>query len=69
MTGLLAAGANLAYLAATGAGQLSVVAVLTALYPAFTILLARAVLHEHWRRVQIVGLVLSGVAVALISTG
>lgn len=69
VTGVLAGAANLAFLAATGRGQLSVVAVLTSLYPAVTILLAHLLLHEHWLRVQIAGLVLSGVAVALISLG
>jgi uncharacterized membrane protein len=68
-TGVLAGGANLFYLASTGAGQLSVVAVLTSLYPAVTILLARGLLHEHWARAQVVGLGLSAVAVGLISVG
>jgi drug/metabolite transporter (DMT)-like permease len=69
ITGVLGGGANLAYLASTGAGQLSVVAVLTSLYPAVTIVLARGLLHEHWARVQVVGLSLSAVAVGLISVG
>jgi drug/metabolite transporter (DMT)-like permease len=69
ITGVLGGGANLLYLAATGKGQLSIVAVLTALYPAVTILLARGLLHEHWRRVQVVGLALSAVAIGLISVG
>jgi drug/metabolite transporter (DMT)-like permease len=61
--------ANLLYLAATGAGQLAVVAVLAALYPAVTVLLARLTLHERWSRLQIIGLVVSAVAVAAISIG
>ena len=69
ITGVLGGSANLAFLASTGAGELSVVAVLTSLYPAFTILLARILLHEHWGRLQVVGLCLSGVAVTLISVG
>jgi uncharacterized membrane protein len=69
VTGVLGGGANIAYLASTGAGQLSVVAVLTSLYPAVTILLARGLLHEHWGRAQVVGLCLSAVAVGLISVG
>jgi uncharacterized membrane protein len=69
ITGVLGGGANLLYLAATGKGQLSIVAVLTALYPAVTILLARGLLHEHWTRVQVVGLALSAVAIGLISVG
>lgn len=67
--GVLAGIANLLYLAATGAGQLAVVAVVTALYPAVTILLARLTLHERWSRLQITGLVTSAVAVAAISIG
>lgn len=67
--GLLGGVANLLYLAATGAGQLAVVAVVTALYPAVTILLARIMLHERWSRLQIIGLIISALAVAAISIG
>lgn len=67
--GVLAGVANLAYLAATGHGQLAVVAVLAGLYPAATVLLARAVLHERWGRVQAAGLVVAAAAIALISAG
>ena len=67
--GVLGGAANLLYLAATGAGQLAVVAVVTALYPAVTILLARFTLHERWSRLQIIGLIVSAVAVAAISIG
>jgi drug/metabolite transporter (DMT)-like permease len=68
-TGVLGGLANLLYLAATGAGQLAVVAVVTALYPAVTVLLARFTLHERWSRLQVAGLVASAVAVAAISMG
>lgn len=61
--------ANLFYLAATGAGQLAIVAVLTALYPAVTVLLARLTLHERWSRLQAIGLITAAVAVAAISIG
>ncbi len=67
LTGIGGGSANLLYLAATGVGQLSVVAVVTALYPAVTIVLARILLDERWARLQAVGLGLSAVAVALIS--
>lgn len=62
-------GANALYAAATGAGLLSIVAVLGSLYPVTTVLLARAILRERVRRVQEagVGLVLAGVA--LIAAG
>ncbi len=69
ITGVLGGAANLFFLAATGAGQLSVVAVITSLYPAVTILLARGLLHEHWQRAQAIGLALSAVAVCLITVG
>jgi uncharacterized membrane protein len=67
LTGVGGGCANLLYLAATGVGQLSVVAVVTALYPAVTIVLARALLDESWGRLQAVGLGLSAFAVGLIS--
>ncbi|MGI8699900.1 MAG: EamA family transporter [Nocardioidaceae bacterium] len=69
MTGILGGLATLLYLAATGRGDLSVVAVLTSLYPAVTILLARLLLREQWARIQVVGLGLSVVAICLISVG
>lgn len=68
-TGLLGGLATLLYLAAAGRGELSVVAVLTSLYPAITILLARLLLHEMWGRIQVVGLGVSAIAVVLISVG
>ena len=45
-SGLGGAGGNICFFAATGAGSLTVVAVLSALYPAVTVLLAAIVLHE-----------------------
>jgi drug/metabolite transporter (DMT)-like permease len=67
--GVLSGIAGLLYLAATGAGQLAIVAVVTALYPAVTVLLARLLLHERWSRLQTIGLAVSAVAVAAISIG
>lgn len=61
--------ANAAFLYALRAGMLSVVSVLTSLYPAGTVLLARLVLKEHTGKVQRVGLVLAAAAVALIAGG
>lgn len=72
---LVAAGAiadgigNVLFLAATRMGQLSIVAVLTSLYPAVTILLARFVLGERWNIAQWAGLLLAVVAVPLIAAG
>jgi drug/metabolite transporter (DMT)-like permease len=59
--------ANLAYVSATHRGLLALVAVLSSLYPATTVLLARAVLRERLGRQQVGGLVLAGAAVALIA--
>ena len=68
-TGILSGTANLLFLAATARGQLAIVAVLTSLYPAFTVLLARVALSEHWTRRQAAGLLTALVAVILVSTG
>jgi drug/metabolite transporter (DMT)-like permease len=65
--GILGGTANLLYLAATGVGQLAVVAVITALYPVFTILLARVVFREPWSRIQVAGMVVSAFAIAAVS--
>ena len=67
--GLLGGTANLIYLAAAGRGQLAIVAVLTALYPAVTVVLARAVLAERWTRLQVVGLVTAAAAIVLLRVG
>lgn len=48
-------------------GDLSVVAVVTALYPAGTVLLARGVLAERIHRGQLVGLGTAAVAVSLLA--
>lgn len=69
LTGVLSGAANLLFLAATGHGELAIVAVLSALYPAVTVLLARALLAEHWTRSQVAGLVASALAVVLVSVG
>ncbi|NYJ01835.1 drug/metabolite transporter (DMT)-like permease [Nocardioides thalensis] len=69
VAGLLASAAQLLFLLSTQAGLLTVAAVLTSLYPAFTILLAAVVLKEAIFRHQAVGLVLAGVSVALVAAG
>jgi len=61
--------ANVLYLLATHQGMLTIAATLTSLYPASTILLARLVLGERLRRIQITGLACAGVGVALIGAG
>jgi drug/metabolite transporter (DMT)-like permease len=67
--GVVVGTAALIYLAATGHGALAIVAVVTSLYPAFTVLLARIVLSERWSRRQAVGLLIAVVAVVLVSVG
>ncbi|WAB81896.1 hypothetical protein OVN18_02415 [Microcella daejeonensis] len=69
VTGVLVAGANLAFAVATTAGALSTVAVLAALYPVVTVVLARQVLGERVRRAQLAGVVLALVGVGLIAAG
>ena len=61
--------ANFSFLLAVREGELAVVAVITALYPAATVVLARAFLSERIGPVQIVGLGLAAVAVSLLAVG
>lgn len=57
------------YAMAVTRGALSVVAVVGSLYPVITVLLARVVLGERLRRVQLVGVVAAFTGVALVSAG
>ena len=66
-SGVLSAVANLAFLVAVRAGELSIVAVITALYPAATVVLAGLVLREPVRRAQLAGLGAAVFAVALLA--
>lgn len=65
--GVLTGSGNLLFLAATGHGELAVVAVLTSLYPAMTVILARLFLAEHWTPLQVTGLLSAVLAVVLVS--
>ena len=67
--GVLAAAATVLFQLATQSGLLTVASVLTALYPAMTVLLAAAVLKERIARRQAGGLALAVVAVALVAAG
>ena len=67
--GVIGGIAGLLFLAATGHGQLAIVAVVTSLYPAFTVLLARVFLAEHWSRPQAIGLAVAAAAIVLVSVG
>ncbi|MDX2356618.1 EamA family transporter [Dietzia sp. PP-33] len=61
--------ANSAFYFASQAGMLSLVSVIAALYPAFTVALAITHGGERLRAVQLVGIVLAGVAITLLALG
>ena len=67
--GVIDIAANACYLLAVHQGLLSVVATLSSLYPAATLLLARVVLSERLRRVQVAGLGVGALAITLITAG
>jgi drug/metabolite transporter (DMT)-like permease len=67
LCGIVDAAANTGLLIGLRLGELSVMAVLTALYPAGTIILAALVLKERIAPVQIVGLVLAVAAGAMLA--
>lgn len=69
LTGLFDTGSNAIFLYATTLGDLTIVAVLSSLYPASTVVLARFVLHERISRLQLSGLLTALVATALIAAG
>jgi len=65
--GALDSVANLLFLLAARSGDLAVVAVIVALYPAGTVLLARKVLGERLHRGQLIGLGTAAAAVTLLA--
>jgi len=67
LSGLLDAAGNALFIAATRHGRLDVAAVLSSLYPASTVILARFLLKERIGRLQAVGIALALTSVALIS--
>jgi drug/metabolite transporter (DMT)-like permease len=67
VAGILDSGANALYVAATQRGRLDVAAVLSSLYPASTIILARFLLKERLSRLQSAGIFVALIAVSLIA--
>ena len=67
--GMLDVAANVLYVLAIRTGLLSLVAVLTSLYPASTVILARTVLGERMSRPQLAGVALAASGVALMAAG
>ena len=67
--GILDVTANVTLLLAVRAGSLALVAVAASFYPAVTVLMARLVNAEHLRKRQVLGLVLTLVALAAIALG
>ncbi len=57
------------YILATQAGRLDVAATLSSLYPVTTVVLAVALLHERVTWSHLAGIIMAGVAIALIAGG
>ena len=68
LAGFLDITASALFIYATQRGRLDEAVVITSLYPAVTVLLARMVLKEHFSRWKFVGLLAALAAVPLIST-
>lgn len=67
--GILDVSANLFFLLASYRGLLSIVAVLTSMYPASTVVLARFFLHERLYKPQLIGLAAAVAGIALMAAG
>lgn len=67
--GLLDMGGNALFILATQSGQLAIAVILSSLYPVVTVVLAIVVLRERLTRSHVAGIVLTGVAIALIAAG
>jgi drug/metabolite transporter (DMT)-like permease len=57
------------YVLATQAGRLDVAATLSSLYPVSTVVLAIVLLHERVSRSHLAGIIMAGLAIALIAGG
>ncbi|MFT3854318.1 MAG: DMT family transporter [Ilumatobacteraceae bacterium] len=69
LTGILDMTANVLYLGAVRRGLLSIVAVISSLYPASTVAMAFAIDRERVTRSQAIGLGLAAVALVLVTLG
>jgi drug/metabolite transporter (DMT)-like permease len=69
LSGVLDMAANLLYLEASHRGLLSIVAVISSMYPVSTVCLAFGLDHERVSRSQAAGLVCAATALALVSLG
>jgi drug/metabolite transporter (DMT)-like permease len=67
VSGLLDMSANVLFVVASHGGMLAIVAVVTSLYPASTVFLARIVLHERLSRIQWGGVACAAAGVVLIA--
>jgi drug/metabolite transporter (DMT)-like permease len=65
--GVLDAVANVLYVSAARGGLFGMAVVISSLYPGITVLLARVVLGERMRAVQLAGLALAAAGVALVT--
>ena len=68
-SGVIAAAASVLYLLAAHAGSLAVAAVLTSLFPAVTVGLARLFERERLSTIRLAGLVLAVLSISLIALG
>ena len=69
LVGILGTSANLFYLLAARRGLLTIVAVVVAMYPASTVLLATVLDGERMRRPQQVGLAIAALALVFVTIG
>lgn len=65
--GILDIGGSVAFIRASQIGRLDAAVVLSSLYPAVTVVLARIFLHEHFSRARTIGMVAALAAVPMIA--